>query len=73
MAEYETQLGFIVRETLEGLEVSDSGYPVCTLANKTLENYRADNGIDINDDLLESDIKEQAEVESFIDYQKEYC
>ena len=73
MEEYETQLGFIVRETLEGLEVTDNDCYVCTLDNKTLESYREDNGIDINDDLLESDIKEQAEVESFIDYQKEYC
>ena len=73
MEEYETQLGFIVRETLEGLEVTENDCYVCTLGNKTLESYLKDNGIDIDDDLLEEDIKEQAEVESFIDYQKEYC
>ena len=73
MEEYETQLGFIVRETLEGLEVTENGCHVCTLDNKTLENYLMDNGIDIDDDLLEADIKKMDAVEAIIDDFKQYC
>lgn len=73
MGNYETQLGYIVRETLDGLEVTENGCYVCTLDNKSLDDYRMDNGIDINDDLLEADIKEMDGVETFIEDLKQYC
>lgn len=72
MNTYETELGYIVRETLGGLEVSENDRVVCTLSGKTLDNYRV-NEWDIDDDLLEADIKEQVEVEEFIAYQEDYC
>jgi len=43
---------------------------VCELIGKTLNDYRTDKDdedSDIDDDLLEADIKEQVEVESFLD------
>ena len=72
MNTYETELGYIVRETLGGLEVSENDRVVCTLSGKTLDDYRV-NEWDIDDDLLEADIKEQVEVEEFIAYQEDYC
>jgi hypothetical protein len=72
MNTYETELGYIVRETLGGLEVSENDRVICTLSGKSLDNYRV-NEWDIDDDLLEADIKEQVEVEEFIAYQEDYC
>ena len=70
MGIYETELGYQVRETITGLEVTEDGEFVCKLYGKTLNNYRTDKGdedSDIDDDLLEADIKEQVEVEAFLD------
>lgn len=72
MNTYETELGYIVRETLGGLEVSENDRVICELGGKSLDNYRV-NEWDIDDDLLEADIKEQVEVEEFIAYQEDYC
>ena len=72
MSKYQTQLGYIVRETISGLEVYEDGKVVCLIANTTLDKYRDENE-DIDDDLLESDIKELCETQEFLDYQKEYC
>ena len=72
MNTYETELGYIVRETLNGLEVSENDRVICTLSGKSLDNYRI-NEWDIDDDLLEADIKEQVEVEEFLAYQEDYC
>ena len=72
MNSYETELGYIVRETLGGLEVSEDDRVVCTLSGRSLDDYRVDD-LDIDDDLLEADIKEQIEVEEFIAYQEDYC
>lgn len=72
MNTYETELGYIVRETLGGLEVSENDRVICTLSGKSLDNYRV-NEWDIDDDLLEADIKEQVEVEEFLAYQEDYC
>lgn len=72
MNTYETELGYIVRETLSGLEVSENDRVICTLSGKSLDNYRV-NEWDIDDDLLEADIKEQVEVEEFLAYQEDYC
>lgn len=76
MNTYETELGYIVRETLGGLEVSEDDRVVCTIGGRTLNDYRVDSDddlSDIDDDLLEADIKEQIEVEEFIAYQEDYC
>lgn len=73
MSTYETELGYVVEETLRGLEVYEDGELVCELSGKTLENYREDDGLDIDDDKLEADIKEELDVEDFLNYQKEYC
>ena len=40
MNTYETELGYIVRETLSGLEVSENDRVICTLSGKSLDNYR---------------------------------
>lgn len=73
MSTYETELGYIVTETLSGLEVHEDGKFVCELSGKTLENYREDDGWDIDDDKLEADIKEELEVEDFLNDQAQYC
>ena len=72
MNTYETELGYIVRETLGGLEVSENDRVVCTLSGKSLDMYRF-NEWDIDDDLLEADIKAEVEVEEFLAYQEDYC
>ena len=71
MNTYETELGYIVRETLGGLEVSENDRVVCTLSGMTLDDYRFNERMD--DDLLEADIKDEVEVEEFIAYQEDYC
>jgi hypothetical protein len=76
MNTYESESGYIVRETLEGLEVTEDDKVVCVIANRTLNDYREDpedDLSDINDDMLETDIKKLVEVEDFIAYQQEYC
>ena len=65
MGIYETELGYQVRETTSSLYVTEDGEFVCELYGKTLDDYRFDG--DIDDDLLEADIKEQVEVEEFLD------
>lgn len=72
MSTYETELGYIVRETLGGLEVTEDDKVICTLDGKTLEDYRDENE-DIDDDKLESDITDTINAEDFLAYQKEYC
>lgn len=72
MGTYETELGYIVRETLGGLEVTEDDKVICTLDGKTLEDYR-DEYENIDDDALEADIREGEEVEDFLAYQSEYC
>ena len=61
MGIYETDLGYQVRETTSSLYVTEDGEFVCELYGKTLDDYRFDG--DIDDDLLEADIKERVEVE----------
>ena len=72
MGIYETELGYQVRETIDGLDVTENGNFVCEISGKTLNDYRYcvgedDDYSEINDDLLEADIKEQVEVEAFLD------
>ena len=77
MGIYETELGYQVRETLSGLDVTDDGNFVCELGGKTLDDYRIEEDgyptDDIDDDALEADIKEQIEVDDFLDNMREYC
>ena len=73
MGVYETELGYIVTETIDGLDVTENGEFVCELYGKTLNDYRVnkdDEDSDIDDDKLEADIKEQVEVEEFLDNQQ---
>ena len=69
---YETESGYIVTETLGGLEVTEDDRVICTLDGKTLEDY-CDEDENIDDDALEADIREGEEVEDFLAYQTEYC
>ena len=64
MHTYETSLGYVVIETLNGLDVTENGDFVCELAGRSLADYSFDDVID--DDMLENDIKEQIEVEEFL-------
>ena len=73
MSTYETELGYVVTETLSGLDVHENGEFVCELSGKTLENYRVEDSWDIDEDKLEADIKEQLEVEDFLNDQAQYC
>ena len=69
MNTYESESGYIVRETLEGLEVKDDDKVVCVITNKTLNDYREDPNddlSDIKDDMLETDINKLVEVADFI-------
>ena len=61
MGIYETELGYQVKETTSSLYVTEDGEFVCELYGKTLDDDRFDG--DIDDDLLEADIKERVEVE----------
>ena len=74
MSTYETESGYIVTETLSGLDVHENGEFVCELSGKTLENYRENDGLwDIDEDKLEADIKEELDVEDFLNDQAQYC
>lgn len=73
MGIYETELGYQVRETINGLDVYEDGQIVCELSGKCLNDYRVEVGdedTDIDDDKLEAAIKEQIEVQDFIDDQQ---
>ena len=72
MDTYETESGYIVTETLGGLEVTEDDRVICTLDGKTLEDY-CDEDENIDDDALEADIREAEETEDFLAYQNEYC
>ena len=64
MEKYETELGYTVQETIEGLDVYENGEIVCVLHGKTLDDYRYDGEID--DDHLESAIKEEIDIDNTI-------
>jgi len=70
MGTYETELGYQVRETINGLDVTENGEFVCELYGKTLNDYRTDRDdefSDIDDDKLEADIKKTIETDEIID------
>ena len=64
MSVYETELGYIVTETIDGIDVTDEGEFVCELRGKCLDDYRYDG--DIDDDKLESDITNTINAEDFL-------
>ena len=70
MRTYETGLGYVVIETNEGLEVTEYGNVVCELWGRSFADYSFDDVID--EDMLEKDIKEQIDVEKFLD-ENVYC
>jgi hypothetical protein len=75
MGIYETELGYQVKETRSGLDVTENGEFVCELYGKTLNDYRSDRDddfSDIDDDKLETDIKETIETAEFIEEQIGY-
>ena len=70
MGTYETELGYQVREAINGLDVTENGEFVCELYGKTLNDYRTDRDdelSDIDDDRLEADIKKTIETDEIID------
>mgnify|MGYP006368380977 CR=1 FL=1 len=73
MGIYETELGYQVRETIGGLDVTENDEFVCELKGKSLNDYRVDEDdedSDIDDYKLEIDIKEEVELIEFIDNQQ---
>lgn len=72
MSTYQTPLGYIVKENVEGLQVFEDGVLVCTICGVSLDHYR-DVNEDIDDDWLEDDIKKEIETEDIIDDQQGNC
>ena len=72
MSKYITPLGYIVNERIGGMDIYEDGTIVCVINGSTLEKYRDENE-NIDDDMLESDIKNAIEVEDFIDDQQGNC
>jgi hypothetical protein len=61
MSIYSTPFGYQVRETINGLDVTENGRFIGELRGKTLNDYRIDKDddmSDIDDDALDDDIKE---------------
>ena len=79
MSIYQTPLGYQVRETIDGLDVTENGEFVCELRGKSLDDFRYsvddfrysadDEYSEIDDDKLEDAIKEQVEIEEFLENQ----
>jgi hypothetical protein len=74
MGVYETESGYICRETIEGLEVKENDKYVCTLHGVNLDSFRVDDDefADIDDDKLEAAIKEEIEVLDIIAANADY-
>ncbi len=64
MRTYETSLGYVVIETINGLYVEENGEFVCELAGRSLADYSFDGVVD--EDMLDDDITEQIEVDVFL-------
>ncbi len=65
---YTTQLGYGVTETQQGLEVTEDDKYLCTLTGKTFSDYTYND--EVNDDKLETDIKEEVSIEEFLENQQ---
>lgn len=67
MSIYQTELGYVVRETTSGLDVYEDvemNNFVCELSGVSLDNFRYDG--DVDDDKLEDAIQEELEVEDIL-------
>ena len=74
MSIYETELGYVVKETTSGLDVyedTEMEHYICELGGVSLDNFRDDND-DVDDDKLEAAIKEELEVEDIIAMNADY-
>ena len=73
MGIYQTESGYVVKETINGLDVYDDEEMevfVCELSGVSLDNFRYDG--DIDDDKLHDAIKEELEVEDIIAMSADY-
>ena len=74
MSIYETELGYVVRETTSGLDVyedEDMENFVCKLSDMSLDNFRYDG--DVDEDKLEAAIKEEVERLEILKAYYDYC
>ena len=69
---YITEFGYIVQNTLSGADVYDENENLVCQLSHNLSHFEDDNGT-INDGDLEDAIKDEIEVEEFLDYQSGYC
>ena len=72
MLTYETESGYLAKETLSGIDIYDSDSFICELAGRKLDDYMDENE-NIDDNALDDDISMQLQVDDFIEYQQEYC
>ncbi len=76
MSIYETPLGYQVRETIDGLDVTENGEFVCELYGKSLADFRYsvdDDYSEVDDDKLEDAIKETIENAEILSKALGYC
>lgn len=70
--EYTTENGYTVRDTLSGMDVEDdTGRHVCELP-VNLSHFEDDNG-NIDEDMLEAEIKNEIDIEGFLADQADYA
>lgn len=70
--EYTTESGYTVRETLSGLDVEDcNGCHACELP-VGLSHFEDENG-NIDEDLLEAEIRNEMDIEGFLADQADYA
>ena len=76
MSIYQTPLGYQVRETIDGLDVTENGDFICELYGKSLDDFRYstdDDYSEIDDDKLEDAIKETIEDAEILSKTLGYC
>jgi hypothetical protein len=76
MGIYETPLGYQVKETIDGLDVTENGEFVCELSGKSLDDFRYsvdDEYSEVDDDKLEDAIKETIEDAEMLSKALGYC
>ena len=76
MSIYQTPLGYQVRETIDGLDVTENGDFICELYGKSLDDFRYstdDDYSEVDDDKLEDAIKETIEDAEILGKALGYC
>ena len=76
MSIYQTPLGYQVRETIDGLDVTENGDFICELYGKSLDDFRYstdDDYSEVDDDKLEDAIKETIENAEILNKALGYC